>query len=172
MMARKELMTDVNDGSLGAYGVFTLNETSVGQNGFNQRRSDIQLVQFFLQSFFFSHVEMFDAQVPRTRNGAPLIKIDGLCGAQTIAGIKAFQKHFEVRVDGLISVANRFVNLNQQHYTIVLLNNHFRLHGNGKQFHGRLENHPVVVTFAPELQAELASKGVENTMVNNIFGTA
>jgi peptidoglycan hydrolase-like protein with peptidoglycan-binding domain len=138
----------------------------VGRYGNNQRRADVQLIQFFLQSFFFSHPELFGVAVPPTSNGSPIIRIDGLCGAQTIAAIKAFQNNRNVRVDGLVSVANRLTNFNGQNYTIHLLNQHFRLHGNGKQFHGHLEDHPIIMDFAPELQSELASKSVQDVLVN------
>lgn len=160
-------MSELNSGGQEDYGVFTLNEITVGAYGNNRKRSDVQLIQFFLQQFFFNHIELFDV-VPRTKNGAPVIKIDGVCGPQTIAAIRTFQKNREVPADGLVSVVNRFINLQHQHYTILLLNNYFRLHGNGKEFHGQLEKHPNVIDFAPELQAELSAKGVENTMIKNV----
>jgi hypothetical protein len=167
-MARKENMTDLNL----ELGVFTLNETSVGRAGNNRKRSDVQLVQFFLQQFYFEHREMFDGRVPRTKNGVPEIKIDGICGRQTELGILNFQKYHSgdgvpIIVDGLVNISRTFSSeITGMPYTIGFLNNWFRRFGNGNQFHGNLENHPVIIQFAPELQAELAAAQVGDEMIN------
>jgi hypothetical protein len=161
-------MTDANP----ELGVFTLNETSVGRGGNNRKRSDVQLIQFFLMEFYFEHMEFFDGRVPRTKNGTPGIKIDGICGRQTELGIFHFQKAFAdagfpITVDGQVNVARTITSqINSNMYTIMHINNWFRLEGNGKQFHGNLENHPDLIQFAPELQAELAAAQVGDELGN------
>lgn len=156
-MARKENMTNFQSD----LGVFTLNETSVGTNGNNRKRSDVQLVQFFLMHFYFEHPELF-ALLPKTSTGGSIIKVDGICGRQTQMGIWHYQNYvardgFPIIVDGLVSVARGVTSpISGEIYTIHNINNWFRLHGSGKEFHGSLENHPNVKQLAPELQAELA----------------
>lgn len=167
-MARKENMTDLNPDM----GVFTLNETSVGRNANNKKRSDVQLVQFFLHQFYSNHPEMFDGRVPRTKNGVPAIKIDGICGKQTELGILQFQKYYAedaipITVDGQVNIARSISSqINGNVYTILYLNDWFKHNGSGKEFHGNLENHPVIKQFAPELQAELAARGATDEMEN------
>ncbi len=160
-MARKENMDDFEQG----LGVFTINETSVGIGGNNRKRSDVQLIQFFLMHFYFEHPELF-AFVPKNRRGAPLITIDGICGRQTELGIFHYQNYvardgFPITVDGLVSVARGVASpISGEFYTIHNINNWFRLHGSGKEFHGKLENHPELIRFAPELRSELAAAQV------------
>ena len=161
-MARKENMADVQED----LGVFSINETSVGIGGNNRKRTDVQLIQFFLMQFYFEHEEMFDGRVPKTKQGSPIIKIDGICGRQTEMGIWHHQQYitrsgFPIRVDGLVSVARAVVSpFGGEVYTIHSLNNWFRLNANGKEFHGKLEDHPNIIQFAPELRSELAAAQV------------
>ena len=160
-MARKENMDDFEQG----LGVFTINETSVGIGGNNRKRSDVQLIQFFLMHFYFEHPELF-ALLPRTSTGSGFVKIDGICGKQTQMCIWHYQNYvardgFPTKVDGLVSVARAVGSpITGEIFTIHNINNWFRLHGSGKEFHGKLENHPNIIQFAPELRSELAAAQV------------
>lgn len=157
-MARKEFMDEEN-------GVFTLNETTVGKGGNNRKRSDVQLVQFFLQQFYFAHPELF-VLLPKTRTGSFAIKIDGICGKQTEMGIRLFQEfqrsQTPTAVDGLVNVAHSLTSsITGTFYTIHLLNHWFtKFGGGGKELNGNLENHPDIRIFAPELHTELVASQV------------
>lgn len=148
--------------------IITLNETIVGKGGDNRRRSDIQLVQFFLRQFFNEHPERF-AKLPKTRiNASNGFTIDGVCGRQTEAGIVDFQRFLVARgfrtqpVDGLVNVATSKVSrITNSQYTIFTLNLFFNAFGDMPEFLQNLENHPDVIQSAPELQAELAVARVE-----------
>jgi hypothetical protein len=146
---------------------FTINETRVGVGGDNNKRSDIQLIQFFLRKFFGRHPELF-RRLPRTSNSPGQVAIDGLVGAQTKTGILLFQQH-EGRAgsglvqDGLVSVAQSFVSpISQKRFTIILLNLWFEQHSGEAEFLTKLESHPDIIRFAPELQAELSAGSVNN----------
>ncbi len=161
-MARKEDMTN----SLPEAGVFTLNETTVGKNGNNQRRSDVQLVQFFLRQFYMKHPDLF-VLLPKTRIPSNFIIIDGKNGKQTEEGIKLFQTFqrnsgVPVIIDGKVSVPNADTTPTNDFFTILVLNGFFRRFGEGKEHHGNLENHPDVIAFAPELLGELTAARVGN----------
>lgn len=165
-MARKEDMS--NDGSdNGDSGVFALNDTRIGRYGDNKKRSDIQLVQFFLKQFYRLHPAYF-RMLPQTRSKAAVIVIDGKYGKQTEEGIIYFQlfmqkKGIPIKPDGLVSVPHSLRGPNSNTvYTIHRLNHYFKLNGEHKEYHGRLEDHPDIVAFAPELRAELASAAVRN----------
>jgi hypothetical protein len=164
-MARKEDMNNISD--TGEYGVFALNETSVGMRGSNNKRSDIQLVQFFLRQFYKSHPELF-VMLPKTKSPSTLITIDGDCGGQTKTGILVFQRERRqfgamIAVDGLVNVALSFVSsISRTGYTIHHLNRWFNVFADGNDYNGNLENHPEIIAFAPELQAELAAAKVGN----------
>jgi len=152
-MARKELMEQPN-------GVFTLNETSVGKGGNNRKRSDIQLIQFFLKQFYDQNPALF-ALLPPTKKRHSVVVIDGVYGSQTEAAILLFQKDVKargssVKVDGLVDVATGLRSVNSKtQFTIMFLNFFFMTRGEGKEHHGKLENHPEVFAFAPELAGEL-----------------
>lgn len=151
-MARKEFMDQTN-------GVFTLNETAIGKGCDNQKRSDVQLIQFFLHEFYKRRPELF-VLLPKTKSGVSVIKIDGKYGKQTEAGILLFQKDAKklgskVKDDGVVSVADGGKSEAGNIFTIMNLNLFFMAQGEGKEHHGNLENHPTVFTFAPELAGEL-----------------
>jgi hypothetical protein len=151
-MARKELMNSPN-------GVFALNETPIGRGESNQKRSDVQLIQFFLHEFFKKNPELF-ALLPKTKSGGSVIKIDGKYGKQTEGGILLFQKHTKklgskIKDDGVVNVATGVRSVNGNQFTIIFLNLFFKTLGDGKEHHGKLENHPTVFAFAPELAGEL-----------------
>jgi hypothetical protein len=144
---------------------YYMNETSVGQGGQNKRRSDIQLVQFFLNQFYIGHPELFKL-LPSTGSGAASVDIDGQVGLQTIEGIRQFQINRNVAdrpavVDGKVSVAQGDVipGTNTE-YTIHRLNLwFFTAPGNREsnaQWKGNLHSHPAIAG-ASELQAELAA---------------
>lgn len=146
---------------------FTINETKVGVNGDNKKRSDIQLVQFFLKKFYRRHPELFRL-LPKASKSPGEFAIDGIVGDQTIVGIRFFQEH-ESRggsglvKDGLVSVAPSFESqISHKRFTIILLNLWFEQHSGEAQFLTNLELHPDVIRFAPELQAELSTKPVTN----------
>lgn len=162
-MARKENF----DNNVGDIGVVTLNETSVGKGGYNYKRSDVQLVQFFLRQFYKNHPELF-VLLPKTKSKSNFIIIDGIYGPQTEAGILLYQKSVAekgtpVKVDGLVDVANSVISsISKTTYTIILLNANFRYFGEGKEHIRNLENHPDIKAYAPELQAELSGAKVED----------
>ena len=158
-MARKELMDPPN-------GVFTLNETPIGRGQTNRKRSDVQLVQFFLHQFYLKNPALF-AQLPPTKSKVGVIKIDGEYGKQTEAGILVFQKDVQkrgsrIKVDGIVNVANGVRSTSGNQFTIMFLNLFFMTLGDGKEHHGKLENHPLVFSFAPELAGELFTALVKN----------
>lgn len=151
-MARKELMNPPN-------GVFTLNETAIGRGQTNRKRSDVQLIQFFLHQFFLKNPSLF-AQLPPTRNKVGVIKIDGEYGKQTEAGILVFQQDVQkrgsrIKVDGVVNIATNTRSTSGNQFTIIFMNFFFMTLGDGKEHHGKLENHPLVFSFAPELAGEL-----------------
>src|SRR5262245_18659567 len=85
------------------------NETSVGSGGDNRRRSDIQLVQFFLYHFSLGHPELFK-QLPKPGSGSATVDIDGAVGRQTVAAIRSFQTYENSAnqpavIDGKVSVS-------------------------------------------------------------------
>ena len=163
-MARKE---DMTRGSDPLFGVFTLNEISVGVGGNNYRRSDIQLIQFFLRQFYKLHSELF-VLLPKTKSNSNFILIDGDCGGQTKNGVLIFQKArkqlgLSIAVDGLVDVAHsNYASISKTAYTIHRLNLWFMQFAEGKEHHGKLENHPDIITYAPELRTELAAAVVGN----------
>lgn len=162
-MARKENF----DNNVQDIGVATLNEITVGKGGNNSKRSDVQLVQFFLRQFYKNHPELFKL-LPKTKSKSNFISIDGINGPQTEAGILLFQKSRAekgnpIKADGLVSVANSLESpTTNTIYTIHLLNAYFRFFGDGKEHIRNLENHPDIKAFAPELQAELSQAEVED----------
>ena len=138
---------------------FTLNAISVGKNGNNTRRSDVQLVQFFLKKFY--------EQQPYLRqvSGLSGIKIDGIAGEKTAKGIWWFQHANSgignsIKVDGLVSVmlGNGISSISSTVYTILHLNRYFQMQGDGKEHHRNLEKHPDIIENAPELVAELSKQ--------------
>ncbi len=162
-MARKQLMPDATqpDSEGSRLLIFSLNETSVGRNGNNRKRSDVQLTQFFLKNFYELHPELF-VKLPKTPSRANTIKIDGVCGSQTIAAIEEFQRfvvksRLSSRIDGVVNVATtaNLSPLSHTTYTIFHLNSTFANRGRGREFHNHLEDHPDIISSAPELQAEL-----------------
>lgn len=158
-MARKEYMADEPS-------IFTLNETSIGANGNNRKRTDVQLVQFFLRQFYKAHPELFKL-LPKTSAGDGTIKIDGICGGQTSKGIYYFQKHMKqagvsIMVDGKVDVAlGTSSSISNTIYTIHHLNGWFQKWADAT---GNVEKHPDCIKFAPELQAELCAHGIDNTI--------
>ena len=158
----------VKDDKLGD-SIFILNETSVGAGGDNRKRSDVQLIQFFLRHFFIPRPGLF-AKLPKPRKTAPpVVAIDGNFGPQTAAGIIEFQKFMRdsaklpTRVDGIVDVATGFVSkISRTHYTIHSFNVFFfnENSANNPDILNNLEKHPDIVAFAPELQAELAAAQV------------
>ncbi len=159
-MARKETMDE-------EYGVFTLNETTVGKGGYNRKRSDVQLIQFFLRRFYTHHPELF-VLLPKTKTGANFIIIDGSYGGQTEKGILLFQKNRKsdeplIATDGLVNVAHSVMSsISNTHYTIHFLNGWFMRHAEGREHHGSLENHWDLLAYAPELHYELATASLGN----------
>lgn len=164
-MARKEDMS--NERSPTPLGVFTLNDTRIGRYGDNKKRSDIQLIQFFLRQFYRRHHDLF-VQLPQTKSKAAVVVIDGKYGKQTEQGILLFQKQrtergARIKVDGLVSVAHSSVSpISKTLYTICEMNHWFKDFGDGKEHHGKLENHPDIIAHAPELHAELSIAAVGN----------
>lgn len=151
-MARKEFISSRS-------GVFALNETTVGKNGQNRRRSDIQLVQFFLHQFFLKNPDLF-RKLPPTKKRNSVIVIDGEFGKQTAAGIVVFQQDaarrgIKVKPDGLVNVATGNKSAAGNNFTIMLMNFFFVEFGEGKEHHGNLQNHPLIFAHAPELAGEL-----------------
>jgi hypothetical protein len=144
---------------------FTVNETKIGVGGDNQKRSDIQLVQFFLKKFYGRHAELFRLLPPASKSPGQFA-LDGLVGAQTETGIRLFQDHQSragsgLVKDGLVSVAPSFVSqTSHKRFTIFLLNLWFEQHSGEAQFLTNLELHPDIIRFAPELQAELSTNPV------------
>ena len=136
----------------------TVNTITVGKNGNNTRRADVQLVQFFLKKFY-------EHSAPaRQMSGIKEIKIDGIAGNKTIAGIYWFQKYRSMngsylKVDSLVSIMTNFTGgsaITGTAYTIADLNIYFRNYGEGKEHSEHLENHPDIIQYAPELKSELA----------------
>ena len=156
-MARKQFVSDAADEA-----IFTLNETSVGMNGNNRKRTDVQLIQFYLRQFYKAHPELF-ALLPKTSKGGNMISIDGYYGGQTGKGIWYFQKHirekgFSIVVDGLVNVANGGESsISHTIYTINYLNSWFLKWSDPT---GNVERHPDCIAFAPELQAELTAQAI------------
>ena len=149
-MARKELTDD---------GFITLNETPVGKNVDNRKKSDVQLVQFFLHQFFLKKPELF-RKLPPTKRRQQVIVIDGAFGKQTAAGITVFQEELKqlgvpIKADGLVSVMTGTRSARGNPFTISFLNSFFTTFGNDKEFKNNLENHPLIFSAAPELAAEL-----------------
>lgn len=156
-MARKER---VDSGA-----VIILNETVVGVGG-TSRRSDIQLVQFFLRQFFLKQPELF-RKLPKSRkNASALVTIDGKFGPQTAAGIVEFQKAVRARgnpihVDGIVNVAHSVnSSITNTQYTILFLNLFFSKFIATPEAVLDVENHPDVMAFAPELRSELSRAGI------------
>lgn len=153
-MARKQYVSD-DQGEA----IFTFNETSVGMNGNNRKRTDVQLIQFFLRQFYKAHPELF-VLLPKTSKGGSMILIDGFYGGQTGKGIWYFQKHhknkgFSIQVDGLVNVGKEAESsISQTVYTINYLNSWFMKWSDPT---GNVEKHPDCIAYAPELQAELCA---------------
>src|SRR5215212_3393825 len=109
-MAKKVFMkVPPSGGNQNTRHFFTINETKIGANGDNQKRSDIQLVQFFLKKFYGRHSELFRL-LPKAPKSPGQFAIDGIVGEQTITGIRLFQEHQSrggnpLVKDGLVSVA-------------------------------------------------------------------
>lgn len=156
-MARKEYWSEEE-------GVFTLNEISVGKNGNNYRRADVQLVQFFLRDWYKRNPGQHH-HLPQSSRGK-LIKIDGICGNTTNSAIYGLQKFIRsdggnIVADGLVDVAHSTLStITSSVYTIHYLNRIFRKYGDGNEHHGNLENHPDIIAYAPELQSELKAAAV------------
>lgn len=137
-----------------------VNATSVGTNGNNSVRTDIQLVQFFLKKFYEREPYL------RQMSGLTGVKIDGKSGPKTAKGILWFQKAHaglgnSIAADGLVDVITS-TGLTPNHhtvYTIIHLNSYFREKGQGRETFDKLENHPDIITYAPELHAELSKYG-------------
>lgn len=157
-MARKEFMRE-------NLGVFSINETIIGNGGNNRRLADVQLIQFFLRQFFLVEFQLFK-KLPKDRFNTGVITIDGKFGPQTGAGIFEFQKFVQrsgrpIKVDGLVNVATAENSaITNTTYTILFLNKFFQDKGDLPEFHGNLENHPDILALAPELQAELSASDV------------
>lgn len=147
------------------HGASAVNEISVGMNGHNKRRSDVQLIQFFLRQFYIKHPQLFKA-LPPIKNPDGFVKIDGDAGGQTKTGVKVFQnyersKGFLIATDGLVDVPRGAVSsISGTVYTILALNAWFNFFGEGKEHSGHLENHPDIISFAPELRTELMASNV------------
>lgn len=141
----------------------TTNDISVGLGGNNYRRSDVQLVQFFLKQFYDKHPEIF-GKLPKS--SANKFMIDGICGSQTTSGIRYFQHYqkegnMSIAADGLVDVCNNqspFSTISHTVYTILHLNGWFQKNGEGREHNAHLETHPDIVRYAPELRAELAAQ--------------
>ncbi len=161
-MARKEFMGEDGD-------FFVLNETIIGKGGDNRKFSDVQLIQFFLRQFFIPRPQLF-AKLPKPRRTAtPVLTIDGKFGPQTATGIVEFQKFVRdagqgtIKVDGLVNVATGFrSSISKTIYTIMHLNLFFFNDNNNgdPNFSKKIENHPDIIAFAPELRAELIAAKV------------
>lgn len=166
-MARKVMVAlpPVGPGPQPIGGPPVINETSVGAGGNNKRRSDVQLVQFFLRQFYKKHPELFK-KLPKTKNPDGFVKIDGSVGPQTQSAITNFQifqrnKGAIVATDGLVNVPKGAVSsISGTIYTIVALNSlyNFNEAENNGGFVTKIEDHPDLVTFAPELRSELIAQ--------------
>jgi peptidoglycan hydrolase-like protein with peptidoglycan-binding domain len=166
-MARKVMVAlpPVGSGPQPIGGPPVINETSVGAGGNNKRRSDVQLVQFFLRQFYKSHPEQFK-KLPKTKNPDGFVKIDGSFGPQTQGAISTFQnleksKGLPIATDGLVDVPKGIISsISGTLYTIIALNslyNFLEARSTGG-FVTKIEDHPDIVTFAPELRAELIAQ--------------
>ncbi len=157
-MARHEIVaTSVAGGR-----TFWINETKVGQNQFGGKKSDVELVQFFLKQFFLQHPELFK-KLPKTRTNASFILIDGVVGDQTIEGIRSFQtfqKGGDPKqvADGVVSVPpfGHTGILHAGMHTILKLNLWIGAKTNIDTSH--LERHLDILMFAPNLLREMVFK--------------
>lgn len=139
----------------------TVNDTQIGdRRGLsNSRRADVQLIQFFLSQFFAANPKLFK-QLPPTKSGRFLI--DGDCGPQTKNGIWVFQTYEHrrgtaIHPDGVVDPATPSTTENDpRSATILALNQWYFQNGGAKFFYARIQEHPDVRKFAPELRAELA----------------
>jgi len=163
-MAKKVMVAlpPVGSGPQPVGGPPVINETSVGAGGNNKRRSDVQLVQFFLRQFYKSHPQLF-AKLPKTSKPDGFVKIDGSFGPQTQGAISTFQTHersqgLPIATDGLVDVPRGVISsISQTVYTIIVLNslyNFLEARENGG-FVTKIEDHPDILAFAPELRSEL-----------------
>jgi peptidoglycan hydrolase-like protein with peptidoglycan-binding domain len=164
IMARKVIVSlpPVGKGPQPIGGPPVINETSVGAGGNNKRRSDVQLVQFFLRQFYKSHRSLFE-KLPPTKNPDGFVKIDGSFGPQTQGAISTFQNHekslgLPIATDGLVDVPKGMISsISGTVYTIVVLNslyNFLEARSTGG-FVTNIQDHPDIVAFAPELRSEL-----------------
>jgi hypothetical protein len=127
---------------------------AVGSGAYN-RRDDVQLVQFFLVKFFLRNPE-FRPQ------GVRPIWIDGFYGPITFRHIMAFQKVLvqdgnSIYPDGRIDPSNSTGDstISQTVYTIIHLNVGFHGRDPDCGYFDHLQDHPLIVAFAPELRAAL-----------------
>jgi hypothetical protein len=147
------------------------NETSVGEGGNNNKRTDNLLVQLFLREFYGAKPKLF-AKLPKTKSvqQSGVILLDGIVGPQTKAGIRVFQEFVRTVVgrgdgfiDGRVSVPNGlFVPRSHSFFTMDQLNSFFfNARTFNMKFNDRLQDHPIVISL-PELQAELSTRKVED----------
>jgi hypothetical protein len=144
---------------------FYLNENDVGRGARgNPKRTDVQLVQFFLAEFYRVHPGLF-TRLGKTKTPGSTVDIDGVFGRQTIDGIWVFQDfqkqgRIPILVDGRVTApAGRNVvvpGLRTTMYTIYRLNDWFFRHGDNMKFNEELYMHPVILARAPALASELA----------------
>ncbi len=146
-----------------------ITDTPVGNRSDNKRIADVQLVQLFLNDFFFTNPALFKKlPKPTTNRNAPGILMDGKVGRQTIEAITEFQREMKRRgpsgliVDGRVSVPTGLRVAGSTHvFTIVQLNTIFFNGGNSfenESFNANLEDHPRVKPLA-QLVADLRRRG-------------
>ena len=147
-----------------------LTDTPVGNRSDNKRIADVQLVQLFLNDFFFTNPALFKKlPKPTTNPNAPGILMDGKVGRQTIEAINEFQREMKRRgpsgliVDGRVSVPTGGLRVagTTHVFTIIQLNTIFFNGPNSDEnlpFNANLEDHPRVQRL-PLLVADLRSRG-------------
>ena len=146
-----------------------INDTPVGNRSDNKTVADVQLVQLFLNDFFFTHPALFKKlPKPTTNRNAPGILMDGKVGRQTIEAITEFQREMKRQgpsgliVDGRVNVPIGLRVARSTHvFTIIQLNTNFFNGDNSDEnlpFNANLEDHPRVKPLAA-LVADLRRGG-------------
>lgn len=155
-MAKIKWLTWSFEGTGNGVKAYTV-ETAVGAGQSNQKRSDVELVQFFLYQFFLDPIHR--SLTPKTAAGTTNFKIDGIAGNQTIQGIRIFQDRMKKFGQG--SIVDGIVNIplgeSQHRNTMWSLNAWCYSWGKDKERFGEIENLPEVIAYAPHLRTDLLS---------------
>jgi hypothetical protein len=140
----------------------TVNDTPIGSRSgvSNQKKADVQLIQFLLSQFFAAHPKLFKQLAP-SKSGRFLI--DGDCGPQTKSGIWVYQTYESrrgtaIHPDGVVDPASASTTTGDARSATILALNDWYFQNGDPKFYARLQDHPDVKKFAPELRAELGGK--------------